>query len=120
MPNYTFCCTSCNKEYDEMAGYDKTNVYPTVFCPSCGSGGKEKVATACRFMFADPVGTDRWNSETSGHDYRFKYQQPKIRAERQLAEKMSHMGATPYRDTSEQDFKLDTGIHDPETREGLS
>ena len=42
-----------------------------------------------------PEGTDRWNSDSSGHDYRFHHNLPKVIAERQAAEE--HGGnAEPY------------------------
>lgn len=39
--------------------------------------------SAISFNFANPVGTDR---HTNSHDYRFKHNLPKVRAERQAAE----------------------------------
>ena len=49
------------------------------------------------FNFTNPEGTSRWNSEPSGHDYRFKHNQPKVAKERANAEAASHMGSQPYR-----------------------
>jgi len=71
-------------------------------------------------MFTNPVGTDRWNSSSSGHDYRFKHNIPKVKAEREMAEQLSHMGSNPYGDTSDKDIQMDTGIHDADSRPGLS
>jgi hypothetical protein len=72
------------------------------------------------FNFANPEDTDRWNNTSSGHDYRFKTNLPKVIQQRQEAEMASHMGAKPYVDTSGKDIDMDTGIHDAESRSGLS
>jgi hypothetical protein len=76
--------------------------------------------SACGYAFAQPQGTDRWNSDSGGHGYRFNHNIPKVKAERAMAEALSHMGADPYTDTSAADINLDTGIHDAEARSGLS
>lgn len=100
MPNYDFQCGRCKTTYDYVAPYDKTNKYKGVICPACGSSRKKKLLTACNFMFANPEGTDRWNSEASGHDYRFNHNLPKVIAERQAAEE--HGGdATPYNEIND-------------------
>lgn len=121
MPNYRFECKKCSQEYYELcSGWDDTGKYPKVKCPKCGSKSKLQLMTNCSFQFSDPVGTDRWNSETSGHDYRFKHNIPNVQREREMAEAMSHMGSSPYGDTSDSDIEMDTGIHDAEFRSGLS
>lgn len=120
MPTYDFECKACGLEYDDIVPYDPKGKYAKVKCPECGSKKKTKKATTCAFNFSDPVGTDRWNSDSTGHDYRFRHNLPKVLKERAMAEAMSHMGADPYGDTSAEDIQLDTGIHDPETRPGLS
>ena len=74
-----------------MLSYDKEGIYPDVVCPECGSDKKTQLATACNFMFANPVGTDRYNNS---HDYRYRYKQPQVAQERAMAEKLSHMGGT--------------------------
>lgn len=120
MPNYRFECKKCKKEYYELCSYDSTGKYSKVKCPHCKSKSKMQLITSCSFQFTNPVGTDRWNSDSTGHDYRFKHNIPKVQQERQMAEALSHMGSSPYKDTTEDDLNLDTGIHDPETRGGLS
>ena len=120
MPVYEFECLKCHHKYDEMAPFDKSGKYATVKCPECHSKKKTKIMSSTNFQFSNPVGTDRWNSGATGHDYRFKHNIPKVKAERKIAENLSHMGSDPYGSTIEQDLKLDTGIHDPETRPGLS
>ena len=120
MPLYEFECKNCNHTYEDLAKYDETNEYPDVKCPECESDQKEKLASGCAFAFGNPVGTDRWNNGSTGHDYRFKHNIPKVKQEREVAEALSHMGSDPYGSgQAEQDIELDTGIHDPETRPGL-
>ena len=69
-------------------------------CPKCNSKIKEEIFGCPSVKFADPVGTDRWNSESKGHDYRFKYNMDKpggTRDQRAAAERASKVGAEPYR-----------------------
>jgi putative FmdB family regulatory protein len=117
---YEFECLKCNKKYDDIAPYDESEVYPSVECPNCKSKEKIKLVSSCSFQFSNPVGTDKWNSSSKGHDYRFKHNIPKVQAERKMAEALSHMGTDPYKSNIEKDLNLDVGIHDPETRSGLS
>ena len=65
-------------------------------CPKCGVNKKEKLVSACNFNFSNPVGTDRWNSENSGHDYRFKHNLPSVIEERKKAEIASNASSSPY------------------------
>lgn len=51
--------------------------------------------TTCSFAFAQPEGTDKWNSEAAGHDYRFKHKLPQVIEERKNAE-LANKGALPY------------------------
>lgn len=95
IPRYDFECGKCEKVFEEIVLYDETNKYKGVKCPFCGSKRKKKLVASCSFMFSNPEGTDRWNSESSGHDYRFHHNLPKVIAERQAAEE--HGGnSTPY------------------------
>ncbi len=118
MPIYEFSCKNCKKKYDELVKYDETGKYPGVQCPDCGSKKKERLVSMVSFAFSNPVGTDRWNSESGGHDYRFKHNIPNVQRERQMAEMMANGDTAPYREID--DTKLGEGIHDPETRLGLS
>lgn len=86
MPFYQFECKKCKKEYEELCSYDSTGKYVDVRCPSCNSKSKTKLMSACNYAFSNPEGTDRWNSESGGHDYRFHHNLPKVLAERQAAE----------------------------------
>lgn len=119
MPIYDFECTSCKLRYQELTKFDKSDKYPSVICPKCGSSEKEKLISVCGFAFSNPVGTDRWTSDGYGHDYRFNYNAPNVRKQREIAEATSHMG-NPYGDSIEKDLQLGEGIHDPEFRQGLS
>ena len=94
MPIYLFECNDCHRVYEELTKYDETGKYESVLCPKCGSKAKEKRTTTCSFTFAQPEGTDRWNSDFSGHDYRYKTKQKDVRDQREMAEKKSHMGGT--------------------------
>jgi putative FmdB family regulatory protein len=118
---YEFQCKNkkCGVKYETITAYDETGKWKDVTCPECGSKKKDKLISMFNFNFAEPQGTDRWNSESGGHDYRFKHNIPKVKAEREMAEAMSHMG-NPYIDNSGSDIELDTGIHDAESRPGLS
>jgi putative FmdB family regulatory protein len=118
MPLYEFECKSCNKPYDEIVRYDETGTYEDVECPRCGSKKKDKLVSACNHAFTNPVGTDKWNSESTGHDYRFKHNIPKVKKEREMAEALSHMD-NPYKQGNDIE-EFGEGISDPETRKGLS
>ena len=96
MAIYDFQCKQCNEVYEELVTYDETGKYTGVRCPKCKSKKKVKLMNACACNFTNPVGTDRWNSESYGHDYRFKHNIPKVQAERANAENKSHMGNAPY------------------------
>jgi putative FmdB family regulatory protein len=96
LPLYEFKCRKCFKVYEELTSCDSTGKYKTVKCPDCGSKSKEKLLSVCGFMFSNPEGTDRWNSETSGHDYRFHHNLPRVIEERRNAEEKSHMGTDVY------------------------
>lgn len=118
MVTYDFECKKCGRVYEELTAYDETGKYPKVKCPHCGSKKKNKLMNCCQFNFANPVDTGRWNNESTGHDYRFRHNLPKVIKEREMAERMSRMGANPY--GTGDDFGMGEGIHDPETRKGLS
>ena len=122
MPLYEFECKKCKINYDALAIFDETGKYKDVVCPECGSKRKNKLMSASHFAFTNPEGTDRWNSGSSGHDYRFKHNIPKVKQERKMAEALSHMGTDPYGggDMLADDIEMDTGVHDAETRKGLS
>lgn len=96
MPIYDFQCEDCNKRFDELTSFDETGVFEGVKCPLCGSEKKTLLVTGKfgGFAFANPVGTDRWHSEDKGHDYRFKHNVPNVLAQREHAERNSHMGGT--------------------------
>jgi len=98
VPIFEFQCKKCSLEYEELVPYDKTGKYKTVRCPACNSLKKEKIVSNCAFNFTNPIGTDRWNSTDQGHDYRFNWNKPNVAKQRQMAEKMSHMGTKPYAD----------------------
>lgn len=121
MPIYEFNCKKCNKKYEELTSFDESGKYNCVECPHCGSKNKDRIQSCVSFNFSNPVGTDRWNNNTTGHDYRFKHNIPKVKKEREVAESLSHMGANPYKGKgAESDFNMGEGIHDPESRSGLS
>ena len=116
--SYDFECKKCNTQYEELVDYDEKGKYPSVKCPACGSKRKIKLITCCAFNFTNPIGTSRWNSADTGHDYRFKHNIPKVKKEREMAEKLSIVGKNPYGNTN--DLNMDTGIHDAKHRKGLS
>ena len=114
MPNYEFNCKKCKKKYEALTSYDESGKYKDVKCPHCNSKSKTKLMSACNHAFTNPVGTDRWNSDSSGHDYRFKHNIPNVQKEREMAQALSHMGTDPYgqADMLNNDIEMDTGIHD--------
>lgn len=120
MPLYEFKCNECSHKFDDLVPMSKCEECPDTECPECHSKNWTKLVSCANFAFSNPVGTDRWNNSSTGHDYRFKHNIPNVKKEREMAEKLSHMGANPYGDTTEADIQLDTGIHDPETRQGLA
>ena len=122
MPTFEFRCKDCNAEYDFLTAFDKTGKWSKVSCPHCSSNKKEKIMSVPQHSFVNPIGTDRWNSDSGGHGYRFDFNKPAVKAQRAIAEQMSHMGTDPYggADMLAEDIGLDVGIHDPETRKGLS
>ena len=65
-------------------------------CEECGSKSKDEIIGVPSFNFANPVGTDRWNSSSQGHDYRFKHNLPNVKKQRETAKEKSHMGQDPY------------------------
>jgi putative FmdB family regulatory protein len=114
MPLYNFICNGCDKEYEKLTAFDKSGKYKKIDCPYCGSKDKDKLLSMCNHAFSNPVGTDKWTSDNSGHDYRFKHNIPNVQKERETAEALSHMGSDPYgqADMASNDIELDTGIHD--------
>lgn len=95
MPRYDFRCKKCQLVYEETTPFDKSGKYPQIKCPNCKSKSKEKLITTCGYTFANPEGTDRWNSESSGHDFRFHHNLPNVLAQRKAAE-LAGGNANPY------------------------
>lgn len=94
-------CSDCHEVYDVWSKIaEKEKSVKKAVCPICNSNSKEEIFGCPSVKFANPVGTDRWNSEAKGHDYRFKYNMDKpggTRAQRIAAEKASKVGPEPYR-----------------------
>lgn len=105
MPTYEFECKKCSARFEDLTAFDESGSYPAVRCPGCGSGKKARVPGVFSFSFSNPVGTARWNSDGGGHDYRFKTNIPKAKAEREAAAAASHVGATPYGDGGGESFE---------------
>jgi putative FmdB family regulatory protein len=101
MPRYEMKCEKCEEVYDVWSNMsEKTENVANAECPSCGSREKTEIMGCPSVKFANPVGTDRWNSESKGHDYRFKHNMDKpggTRDQRAAAAKASRVGAEPYR-----------------------
>ena len=103
MPTFNFECKKCKHIYEELLikTYDD-NREPEVQakslkCPKCKSKAKIELPSLGSFNFSNPEGTDRWNSASQGHDYRYKHKAPGVAAQRENARKKSHVGPTPYR-----------------------
>lgn len=98
MPNYDFKCKKCNHEYSDFAKFDPKDQYKDVKCPECNSSKKDKLMSVSSYKFNQPVGTDCWTSDETGHDYRYKYILPGIKKQREIAEQTSHVGKNPYKE----------------------
>lgn len=98
MPIYEFCCKKCNLQYEELTKHDPSEKYPDIKCPDCGSKKKVKYVSVGQVKFNQPVGTDCWTSDGTGHDYRYKYTMDLRRGDRAAAEAASKVGPKPYKD----------------------
>jgi hypothetical protein len=100
MPRYEMKC-SCGEVYDVWSSIaEKENSVEQASCPKCNSFEKTEVYGCPSINFANPVGTDRWNSDSRGHDYRFKHNMDKPggpRDQRVAAARASKVGPDPYR-----------------------
>lgn len=95
MPNFKFACKKCSKVYFDITSFDKSNKYPDVKCPECGSDKKEKMATGCSaIVFKNPRGTSKADQFT----YVAGWNMENAKEERRNAEEASHMGNNPYPD----------------------
>jgi putative FmdB family regulatory protein len=92
MPLYNFKCLECGELYEVLTKYDETRLYADVRCTKCGSEKKETVIGDFAFSFKNPEGTDMWRKS---HDYRFRYNLPRVLKEREAAERQAH-GLDPY------------------------
>jgi len=94
-------CEKCEEIYDVWASMSKKEeAVEVAICPKCGSRDKSESYGACSVSFSNPVGTDRWNSDSKGHDYRHKHnmdRQGGVRDQRIAAERASIVGKEPYR-----------------------
>lgn len=97
MALYEFECDKCHKVYEEFAPHDETGKYKGVKCPHCKSKKKTKLISTPTWNFTNPVGTDRWCSEDTGHDYRFKHNLPSVIERKMKANAKDHMGPNPYK-----------------------
>lgn len=98
MPTYVLSCQKCKHEYEHFCfNFDPTGKYPKAACPECKSKRKKVIPCFGGFNFKNPVGTDRWTSDSQGHEYRYRSEQPRIAKQREKAAKMSHMGENPYK-----------------------
>ena len=101
MPIYEMICDGCGEAYDVWSSMSKKEEsVGGAVCPSCGSAEKTEIVGCPSVNFTNPVGTDRWNSESTGHDYRFKHNMDKpggTRHQRAAAARASKVGAEPYR-----------------------
>ena len=100
MPTYGLMCNECEKEYEIFCTMSKrVSKSEAAECPECGSKEKSQVLGCCSFNFTNPVGTDRWHSGDTGHDYRHNFNMDRpggVREQRRTAEKHSKVGPNPY------------------------
>lgn len=101
MPRYEFECEKCHEIFDIWSSMaEKTQSVKKSKCPKCKSKKITEIMGAPSVSFANPVGSDRWNSDSKGHDYRHKWNVDRpggIRDQRKNAEHKSHVGKEPYR-----------------------
>lgn len=101
MPRYEMKCDGCGEVYDVWSSMaSKDSSVAAAECPSCKSAHKTELIGCPSVSFSNPVGTDRWNSEAKGHDYRFKYKMDQPggpRHQRAAAARASKVGPSPYR-----------------------
>lgn len=101
MPFYEFKCDKCEEFFDIQASMsEKDNIINKIKCPKCKSKKVFEIVGCPSVKFSNPVGTDRWHSDSKGHDYRHKWNMDRpggVRDQRKNAEEKSHMGKTPYR-----------------------
>lgn len=101
MPRYEMKCEKCDEVYDVWSSMaSKESSVASAECPSCKSLQKTELIGCPSVSFANPVGTDRWNSDSRGHDYRFKHSMDKPggpRDQRAAAARASKVGPNPYR-----------------------
>lgn len=101
MPRYEMKCNGCGEVYDVWSSMSsKESAVAAAGCPSCGSVEKHEMFGCPAVSFSNPVGTDRWSSESKGHDYRFKYNMDRPggpKDQRAAAARASKVGARPYR-----------------------
>lgn len=100
MPIYELECKKCGFVYDVLCSMsEKEERVKNAKCEKCNSIKKEQIVGVPSFKFSNPVGTDRWNSESKGHDYRHNFNMDRkggVRDQRKRAEEQSHVGAAPY------------------------
>ena len=113
MPMYDFRCKKCEHEWDVLTPYDETKEYKSVKCPECGSNKKEQLIKGC-FAIGGPT-----SSKMDNFGYRAGYNMEKAQGERRAAEEAAG-GDSPYSFGAESDFAMGEGLHDPETRPGMS
>lgn len=101
MPFYDFKCNECDEVFDIFANMsEKNKIIKKNKCPKCKSKKISEIVGCPSVKFSNPVGTDRWHSDSKGHDYRHKWNMDRpggVRDQRKNAEKKSHMGKDPYR-----------------------
>lgn len=101
MPIFEYKCLDCDHKYELLVRSDNQEIA----CTKCGSKNKVKLfPSRVSFTFANPVGTDVWNNS---HDYRFHHNLPKVKAEREAAEKFNK-GKNPYNEID--DFSNDSNF----------
>lgn len=100
MPIYEFKCKKCNFIYDVFSNINEKEInVKKAKCEKCNSKSKEEIIGVPSYKFSNPVGTDKWNSDSKGHDYRHNYNMDRkggVRDQRRMAEESSHVGANPY------------------------
>lgn len=101
MPMYEMQCENCKEIYDVWSSMSqKEQTVKEATCPACQSNQKMEIIGCPSVSFSNPVGTDRWNSESKGHDYRHKYNMDRPggpRDQRAIAARASKVGPNPYR-----------------------
>lgn len=102
MAFYDMKCLKCECIYEVSSTISgKEENVKKAKCPECKSKRKEELIGVPGYKFNQVIGTDRYMSDGTGHDYRHNWNMDRkggVRDQRKYAEANSHVGPKPYND----------------------